>query len=180
MIIAEVALNKMPNLEKHAQRELIAQIKNADRLSQLKTHLKNLESSSAGASIIRSFLKYMFVSAGQASQIIEEATDRSKRTKDWVFLAALEGKVAKEPLLEQLAQGVVTEAHKYFQEFMKQHFPRLCSRAQGIKQQTIYHHVEAEVEDQDRQRRESARSNWFNEIKMAQAQVDPGYVLYKM
>lgn len=178
VIVAEVALNKMPNLEEHAQRELIAQIKNADRLSQLKTHLKNLESSSAGASTIKSFLKSIFVSAGQASQIIEEATDRSKKTNDWEFLAALKEKVAKYPLLEQLAQGVVTEAHKYFQKFMKQRFQRLCLRAQDIKQQTMYHQVEAEVEDQDRQRRKSARSNWLNEIKIAQAQVDPGYVFY--
>ena len=179
VIIAEVIFKKMPNLEKHVQRELMAQIKNADSLSQLKTHLKNLESS-AGTSTIRSFLKSIFVSAGQASQIIEEATDRSKRTKDWEFLASLKEKVAKEPRLEQLAQGIVTEAHKHFQEFMKQQFSRLCSHAQDIKQRTMYHQIEAEVKDQDRQRRESARFNWFNEIKMAQAQVDPGYVLYKI
>ena len=179
VIIAEVIFKKMPNLEKHVQRELMAQIKNADSLSKLKTHLKNLESS-AGTSTIRSFLKSIFVSAGQASQIIEEATDRSKRTKDWEFLASLKEKVAKEPRLEQLAQGIVTEAHKHFQEFMKQQFSRLCSHAQDIKQRTMYHQIEAEVKDQDRQRRESARFNWFNEIKMAQAQVDPGYVLYKI
>jgi len=122
-------------------------------------------------------LKSLFVSQEQTSKSVDEAVRRSRDTKDWEFLKALPEKVSKEPLLEQLTQDVVKEAHRYFREFMKQHLSRLCDRADGIKRQVMYRHIELAADEQDRKRRESSRSDWFNEIRMAQAQVNSGYVL---
>jgi len=109
---------------------------------------------------------------------INEAVQRSKDIQDWAFLAALPEKVSKEPLLKQLAQDVVVEAHAHLQEFMRQRLPRLYSHVHDIKQKRLYHQIEVEANDQDQKRRQSSRNDWFNEIKMARAQANPGYVPY--
>jgi len=159
------------------RRELVALIKEVGDSKVLKTRLKDWGPSSAGgSSFIVSAFKSLF-SQEQTSMSVDEAVRRSRDTKDWEFLIALPEKVSREPLLEQLTQDVVREAHRHFREFMKQRLPRLYYRADGIKQQTMYHHVELAANEQDRKRRESSRSDWFIEIRMAQAQVNSGYVL---
>jgi len=109
---------------------------------------------------------------------INEAVQRSKDIQDWVFLAALQEKVSREPLLKQLAQDVVVEAHAHLQELMREQLPRLYSHAHNIKQKRMYHQIEVEANDQDQKRRRSSRNVLFNEIKVAQAQANPGYVPY--
>jgi len=93
-----------------------------------------------------------------------------------VFLAALQEKVSKEPLLKQLAQDVVVEVHAHLQEFMRQQLPKLYSHAYDIKRKRIFHQIEVEANDQDQKRRRSSRNDWFNEIKTAQVQANPRYV----
>ena len=93
-----------------------------------------------------------------------------------MFLGALQEKVSKEPLLEQLAQDVVAEVHAHLREFMRQQLPRLYSSVHNIKQKKMYHQVGVEANDQDQKRRQSLRNDWFDEVKMTQAQANPGYV----
>lgn len=109
---------------------------------------------------------------------INEAVQKSRDIEDWTFLAALQEKVSKEPLLNQLAQDVVVEAHTHLQELMRQQLPRLYSCAYDIKRKKMYHQIKAEANSQDQKRRKLSRDYWFDEIKMAQAQANPGYFLH--
>jgi hypothetical protein len=180
-ILAEVFLANMPNLKQDVRKNLVALIEGAGNFKELKDHLKNWESSTSttgGSSSFWTSVISFFSSKEQTSKYFEEAASQSRNMKDKEFLATLLVKVSKEPLLEQLAQDVITKAHGYFQEFMKRRLPRLHSQAHVIKRQTMYHQVDAEANDQDQKRRVSARSNWFNEIKTGQPQVDSGYVQY--
>lgn len=179
VIIAEVFLNEMLDLKEDDQRDLVTLIKDAGNSKELKYCLKHWEpSTTGGLSSIWTLVTSFFSSKEQTSKCLDEAANKSRNTKDQEFLATLPGKVSKEPLLEQLARDAVIEAHEYFQTFMKQHLPRLYSHACEIKRQTIYRQVEVEVNDQDQKRRASARSDWFDKIKMGQPQVDSGYVQY--
>lgn len=174
VIIAESFLNKMPDLKENSQKELVALIKEVGNSRELKARLKDWEPSpTGGLSTLLSLIPSFLVSK-ETSKIIDEAAAQSKNTKDWVFFAALQNKVSQKPLLEQLAQDFVAEASRHFQDSIKHYLPRLCSRAQGIKQRAMYRQVEAEVNDQDQKRIASIRSEWFDEIEMAQAEVDPG------
>lgn len=179
VIIAEVLLKKMPGLREDYQKDLVSLIKDARNSAELKTRLKHWKSSTTegSSSLWSSFISF-FSSKEEPSEYLDRAVSQSRRMKDQEFLSALPGKVSEEPLLEQLAQDVLMEAHGYFQEFVKHHLPKLYSRVHVIKQQTMYHQVEAEVNDQDQKRRASARSDWFDEVKMNQPQVDSGYVQY--
>lgn len=175
--IAEAFFNKKPDLSENNRRELVALIKGLTDSKMLKNRLKDWESSSTGgSSSFFSVLKSLFASQEQTSKNVDEAVRRSRDMGDREFLAALPEKVYKEPLLEELTQDVMKEAHRYFRDFMKQRLPRLYSRAHNIKQQTMYRQIELGVNEQDRKRRESSRSDWFNDIKMAQAQANPGCV----
>jgi hypothetical protein len=176
VIIAEVFLNNMPDLGEDGQNALLALIKDAGSSRELKTRLKNWESSRSSASWIP--FKSLFFSKEQTSKLLDEAADQIKYTKDQEFLATLPAKVFQEPLLEQLAQDALAEAHGYFQKLMKRHLQNLHSRAFYIKQQAIYHQVEAKANDQDKKRRISARTDWFNEINTGQPSEDSGYVQY--
>ena len=182
VIIAEVFFNKKPDLAENDRRELVALIKDAGSSKELKTRLRNWESPSTGG--LSSFLPVsLFSGFGSlfhlkewTSDSINEAVGRSRDIPDRVFLATLQEKVSKEPLLEQLAQDVVVEAHAHLREFLRQRLPRFYSCAHDIKQRRMHYQVEAEANDQDQKRRESSRNDWFDEIKMAQAQANPGYV----
>ena len=175
VIIAEVFFNKKPDLAEDDQRELIALIKDAGDLKELKGHLRNWESSSTGGPpSLWARITSLLGSKEWTSECVDEAAHESKGMQDWAFLATLQGKVSKEPLLEQLAQDVVTEAHTHFQDVMRQCLPRLYSRARDIKQNRVYHQVEAEANNQDRKRSASLRSDWIDGIKLAQ--VDSGCV----
>lgn len=179
VIIAEVFLNRMPNLEEDYRKDLVALIKDAGVSRELKARLKHWESSTTGgSSSLWSSVVSFFSSKEQTSKCLDEAIDRNKSTTDRDFLTTLPGRVSREPLLEQLTQDVVTEAHEYFREFMKKCLPKLYSRAGNIQCQTLYRQVEAEANDQDQKRRASARSDWFNEIAKGQPQVDSGYAQY--
>lgn len=156
----------------------MALIKDAGDLKTLKTRLKDWEAPTGGLSAFISALKSLVVSKEQTSKAVDEATRRSRDTKDCEFLGALPRKVSKEPLLEQLTQDVVREAHAYFREFMERRgLHRLYSRAHDIKRQAIHHQVEMREKRKDQERMMSSRSVWFEEIKTAQAQVDQGCVL---
>ena len=155
--------------------ELVALIKDVGDLRTLKVRLKDWETSAGGTSSILASFKSIF-SKEQTSKTLEEAARRSKDTKDRDFLAALPEKASQEPLLVHLAEDVVKEAHAYFREFMNQRLRGLYWRAHYIKQQVMYHQVELGVGEQDQKRRVSSRNDWFDEIKVAQAQADPGYV----
>jgi hypothetical protein len=176
VIIAEVFLNNMPDLGVDGQKALLAQIKDAGNSRELKARLKNWESSRSSHSWFS--LKSFFSSKEQTSKFLDEAADQIKYTKDQEFLATLPAKVFQEPLLEQLAQDVLAEAHGYFQRFIERHLQNLHSRAFYIKRQAIYNQVEAKANDQDKKRKESARSDWFNELKTGQPSEDSGYVQY--
>ena len=179
VIIAEIFFNKNPSLPENDQRELITFIKDVGNLKMLKARLKDQESPIGGSLWpFPSTLKFLSVLKDQTSRAVDEAIQQSKDTNDLEFLAALPGKVSKEPLLEQLAQEVVKGAHKHFQEFMEWHLQRLYSHAHRIKQQAMYRQVELGEKEQDQKRRASLRSNWVNEIRAVQAQVNPGCVLY--
>ena len=169
VIIAEVFFNEKPDLTEDGQRKLIAYIKDAHDPKELKGNLKNWESFSAGgpSSLWSGFTSY-FVSKEWTSVCVDEAVHKSKGISDLVFLAALQEKVSKKPLLEQLAQDVVTEAHTHFQEVMRQCLPKLYSRANNIKRKAMHHQIEAEANDQDQKRRALLRSGWIDEIKLAQ------------
>lgn len=179
VIIVEVFFDKKPDLAENDRRELVALVKEIGGSKELKARLKNWESPSTGllSSLLSGFTSF-FSLKEWTSGSIKEAVCQSKDTLDWVFLAALQEKVLKEPLLEQLAQDAVMEAHAHLHDFIKQRLPRFYSRAAGIRWRTVFHQVEAEVNDQDQKRRASSRSDWFDGIKKAQAQVNLGYVLY--
>lgn len=174
VIIAEAFFNEKHDLAENDRREVVALIKDAGDSRELKTRLKGWGTSTGGSFL--SLLKSLFVSEERISTTVDRAARQSKETKDREFLAALPGKVTKEPLLEQLSQDVVAEAHEYFREFMKQRLPRLYSRAHDIKQQAMHRQVELGVDEEDKQRRASSRNDWIDEIKTAQAQVDTGCV----
>ena len=176
VIIAEVFLNKMHHLKEDDRKDLVAMIQDAGNFKELKAYLKHLESSTAASSSIWSSFKSFFPSKEQTSEFLDEAFGKSRNTKDREFLAMLPGKVSKEPLLEQLAQDVVTEAQESFQKFMKKHLPKLYSQVLEIKRQTIHHHIEAEANDQNKSRRLSARLDLFNEIQKSQPHMDSRYV----
>ena len=180
VIIAEVFFNKKPDLLENDRKELVALIKDAGDFKELKARLKNWESPSSGGlssllpdSLLSGFGLWKEWTSGG----ITEAVQKSKGIQDWVFLGALQEKVSKEPLLKQLVQDVVVEAHAHLREFMRQRLPRLYSCAYDIKRRRMYYQVDAEAHDQDQKKRKSSRNDWFDEIKMAQAQVNPGYVL---
>jgi len=178
VVIAETFFNENPHLSENDRRELITLIKDVGSSRMLKSRLRDWESSVGGSSswISLSTLKSLFVSKEQTSRIVEDAARRSRDTKDLDFLAALPEMVFREPLLEQFAQEAVKDAHAHFREFMKQRLPKLYSRAQDIKQQAMYRQVELGEKKQDQERRASMRSDWVNEIKTAQTQVNPGCV----
>ena len=178
VIIAEVFLNKMPNLREGGQKDLLALIKDAGNSKELRARLQHRESSTAGGSSFWSLTTSFFSSKEQTSRYLDEAVNQYKNTKDQHFLATLQERVFKEPLLEQFVQDVLTEAHQHFHWFMKQNIPRLYLHAHQIKQQAMYRKVEAEANEQDQKRRACARSDWCNKINMGQPQADSGYVSY--
>ena len=152
-------------------------IKDAGDSKELKARLKEWQSSTTGvlASIFSRFTSF-FGSQESASANITEAAHESKGIKDSEFLAALHEKMLKEPLLEQLVLDVVKEAHTHLREFTRGRLPRLHSQAHNIRRQLSYRQVEAMENNQEQNRRALSRNAWFDEIKMAQAQVVPGYV----
>ena len=152
-------------------------IEDAGDSKELKARLKDWESSTTGGLFsIFSWLASFFGSKESASANITEAARKSKGIKDSEFLAALQEKVVKEPLLERLVLDVVKEAHGHLQEFTRSRLPRLYSRAHDIHRQWSYHQVEAMENNQEQKRRALSRNVWFDEIKTAQAQMAPGYV----
>ena len=175
VIIVETFFNEKSDLTEKDRRELVSLIKKTGDLKELKSRLKDWETSSGGSSFFSTF-KSLFFSREQTSKTVNEAARRSKDTKDKEFLAALSGKVSREPLLEQFVQDIVAEAHEHFREFMERRIPRLYSRAHDIRQQAMYRQVELEARGQDQKRRVSSRNTWFDEIKTAQAQMNSGYV----
>ena len=175
VIIAEAFFNEKPNLTENHWRELVALIKDVGDLRTLKTYLKDWETPTGRMLSLFSTLKSL-VSKEQISKAVDEATRQSKDTNDQEFLAALPEKVSKEPLLKLPAQDVMREVYVYFQEFMEWRLHKLYFRAHDIKQQAMHHQVDLMAKDQDQKRRMSSRSSLFEEIKMAQAQADQGYV----
>ena len=179
IIIAEGFLHKMPDLGEDSRKDLITLIKDVGNPKKLKACLKDQEALPMGMfSSFVSSVKSLFVSKDPTSDIIDAAIAQSRRTKDWEFLATLQEKLYNEPFLEHLAQDFIAGASRHFQESMKLFLPRLYSQAYNIKQQAIHRQVEAEANSQDQKRRASARAKLFNEVKVAQAQVDPEYVIY--
>ena len=175
VIIAEVFFSKKPDLAENDRREIVALIKDAGSSKELKACLRNWESSTGGLS---SFLpRSLFLLKEWISDGIDEAVQKSKEIQDFAFLGALQEKVLKEPLPNQLAQDVVAEAHAHLQGFIRWQLPRLYSSVHDIKQRKMYHQVEAEANDQDRKRREALRNDLFDKIKTTQAWANPGYVL---
>jgi len=179
VILAEVFFKKKPDLTEDDRRKLVDLIKGAGGFKELKARLKSWGSSSTGGlTALWSGFTSLFFSKEWTSESINEATEKSRAIKDFEFLAALQDKVSREPLLGQLTQNVMTEVHAHFQDFMKQRLPKLYFYAQNIKQKAMYHQVEAEATNQDQQMRMASRSNFFDDVKMAQAQANPGCVLH--
>jgi len=177
IIIAEAFFDRKPDVAENDRKELLALIKDAGDSRVLKTRLKGWESSSTGGSSSAWFgFKPPILSEGQALGIIDGAVRQSRETSDHEFLTALPNKLSKEPLLEQLAQDVIVEVHGHFQEFLEHRLPHLYSHIHNIQQKAMYRQVELETNEQKQKGKASSRSNWFNEIKMAQGQVNPGYV----
>ena len=177
IIIAEAFFDRKPDIPENDRKELVALIKDAGDSKALKTHLKGWESSSTGGLSSTWFgLKPLLLPEGQAPGIVDGAVRRSRETSDHEFLAALPDKLFKEPLLEQLAQDVIVEAHGHFQEFLKHRLPHLYSRVYNIQQQKVYRQVELQANEQKQKGKASSRSDWFNEIKMAQGQANLGYI----
>lgn len=176
LIIAEALFNKEPDLTENDQKELVALVKDAGSSKELKACLKDWESPPAGALSFFSRLISLFAGKEWTSDSIDEAVQKSRDLQDRVFLTDLQGKVSKNPLLEPLVQDTVTEAHAHLQEFMRQRLPRLYSHAHNIRQKAMHRQVEAEMSNQDQKRRVVLRSGWFDDIKMAQTQVNPGYI----
>lgn len=177
VFIAQAFFNENPPLPESSRREVVALIRDAGNSKTLRTRLKDWGAPAGGSSWV-STIKAVFTTEGQASKIVDEAVRTSKDTKDSEFLAALLKMESKEPLLKQLIQDVLKDTDRHFQEFIERRLPRLYSRINDIKRQTIYRQVELGVGEQDEKRRASLRSDWFNGIKMAQAQVDSGCVLF--
>ena len=179
VIIAEVFFNKKSDLAENSRRELVALIKDAGSSRELKVRLKNWESPSTRglSSLLPGPLLSLFRSKEWTAESIDEVVQKSRSMGDWVFLAGLQEKVLKEPLLQQLAQDVMEEVYAHLQAFMRHRLPRLRSRAQDIKRKVMHRQVEAGANDQEQKRRILSRNDWFDEIKMAQAQANPGYVL---
>lgn len=175
-IIAEVFFKK-PNLSEDDRRAVVALIEDAGDSKTLKARLKDWETPTGGSSSFISTFKSLFVSKEQTSLTVEEAVRRSRGTRDQEFLATLSNKVSDEPLLQQLAQDAVAEAHRYFREFMERSIPKLCFSAQNTGQKMMYRQVQLGAEEQDQKRRASLRSDWCNEIKLAQSQANTGYVV---
>jgi hypothetical protein len=177
VIIAESFFNEQPGIAENHRREIVVQIKAAGDSKELNARLKGWEASPAkGSSSLFSILTSLFVSKEQTSKSVDDAARRSRNTKDFKFLASLPEKVSKEPLLDQLAQDAIIEAYRYLREFMQRRLPRFYSRVYDIKQKAMYRQVDLGGYEQDRQRKMFSRSEWFNEIKMAQAHVKPVYV----
>jgi len=182
VIIAEAFFNENPGLPENHQRELVALIKEAGNSRVLRTRLRDWESSTSGPSSwpFLSTVKSLFASKERASKTVDDAARWSRDIKDSDFLAALPEKVFNEPLLEQFAQEVVKDTHVHLREFMERRLPRLYSRAYEIKRQMMYRQVELGEKKQDQERRVSLRSDWVNEIKAAQTQVNPGCVSHSI
>ena len=176
VIIAETLFNENPHLPENSRRELIALIEDVGNSWVLKTRLRDWENSKERSLswLSLSTLKSHFFSKEQTSQIVDDATHRSRDMKDLEFLATLPEMVLREPLLKQLAKEVVKGTHAHFREFMERRLPRLYSHAHEIKQQMMYRQVELGEKKQDQERRASLRNNWVDEIKAAQTQADPG------
>ena len=151
-------------------------IKDAGDAREFKARLKDWESPTEGglSSIWSGFTSFFF--SKESTSGINEAVRKGRDIKDREFLAALQEKVFKEPLLEQLAQDVVKEAQMHFQGFIRNQLPKLHSRAHEIMQGRMRHQVEAQEKDQDQKRRALSRNVWFDAINIAQAQVVPEYV----
>ena len=179
VVIAETFFNENHHLSENDRREIIALIKDVGSSRMLRSRLKDWEGSAGGSSswLSISTLKTLFTSKEQTSRIVDDAARRSRDIKDLDFLAALPEMVFREPLLEQFAQEALKDAHAYFREFMRQRLPRLYSRAHDIKQQVMYRQVELGEKKQDQERRASMKSDWVNEIRTAQTQVNPRCVL---
>jgi len=175
VIVAEAFFNEKPDLSEDDQRAVVTLIKDGGDLKELKTYLKGWGTSTGGLSSFLSTVKSIFTPKGQTSRTIDGATRQTRAIHDWEFLATLPDKVSKEPLLEQLVKDTVAEAHGYFQDFLKQHLPKLCSFIQDHRQKMIYCQIELEANSQDQKRRESSRNDWFDEIKLAQPQMNVGY-----
>lgn len=179
VIIAKVFLNEMPDLKESYRRDLVALIKDAGNPKDIRTRLKHWEPfTAAPSSLFWSWISSTFSLEERILRSFYEASNQIRNTTDQEFLTTLPVMVSKEPLLERLAQDIVTGVHQYLQEFMKKNLPRLCLLACSIKQQAMYNRVEEEEDSQDQKRRASARSDWFNEIKQSQFQMDSGYVQY--
>ena len=176
VFIAEAFFNENHHLSENNQRELITLIKDVGSSRMLRGRLRDGPERGQSSWFSFSTLKSLFGSKEQTSRIVDNAAHRSRVTKDLDFLVALPGKVFREPLLEQFAQEAMRDAYVHFRTFMKQHLPRLYSRAHEIKQQAMYCQVELGEKKQDQERRGSMRADWINGIKTAQAQVNAGYV----
>jgi len=175
VIIAEAFFNEKPDLPEDDQRAVVALIKDGGDLKELKTHLKGWGTSAGGQSSFISMVKSFFTPKEQTPRTNDGATRQTKRICDWEFLATLPDKVSKEPLLQHLVKDTVAEAHRYFQEFLKQRLPKLCTFIQGRRQKMIYHKIELEANAQNQKRQESSRNDWFDGIKLAQPQMNVGY-----
>jgi len=178
IIIAEASFDRKPDIAENDRKEFVTLIKDAGDSRGLKARLKGWGSSFTGGSSSMWFgLKPPILSEGQVLEIIDGAVHQSRETSDHEFLAALPNKLSKEPLLEQLAQDVIVEAHGHFQEFLKNCLPRIYSCVHNIQQQSMYRQIELQANEQKQKGMASLRSDWFSEIKMAQCQVNSGYVL---
>lgn len=178
-LITKVFLSKMHDLPEENKREFVALIRDARNLKELRERLKDREQLHRESSSFWSRIKSLspFSSNQGQNSIVDDTVTQAKHTTDQEFLGALQGEVVKEPLLEQSARGVVAEAHAYFREFMEKGILRLYSQAKNIKERAMFHQVEAEAKSQDQKQRASMRSDWFEEIKQAQAQADQRYAL---
>ena len=176
VIVAEAFFNEKPDLPEDDQRAVVALIKDGGDLKELKANLKGWGSSTGGPPSILSTIKSYLVPKEKISRTIDGAARQTRRICDWEFLATLPDKVSKKPFLQQFAKDAVTEAHVYFQDFLKKHLPRLCSLAQSLNQRMVYRQIELRADNQDQKRRETSKSDWFNDVKLAQPQIDAGYV----
>ena len=179
VFIAEAFFNENHHLSENDQRELITLIKDVGSSRMFRSRLREREGPERGQSswFSLSTLKSLFVSKEHTSKIVDDAAHRSREVKDLDFLATLPEKVFREPLLEQFAQEAMNDAYVHFRDFMKQRLPRLYSRAHEIRQQSMHRQVELGEKKQDQERRAAMRSDWVNEIRTAQTQVNPRCVL---
>ena len=174
VVIAEALFGDIPGLTKEERDKFVALIKRAGSSKELKENLRDLPQE---PSSVWTKFKSFFSSKEQIPAYIEDATFQIGSMTDKEFLVALQEKVFKEPILNQLVQDVVAEARGHIQESMEKALSRLYSQAHDIKQQVMYHQAQVEANNQDQQRRASARLDWINDIKKFQAHADQGYVL---